>query len=173
MATTRRVAPFWNALYEFNADLILNGHDHNYERFAPQTPGAVADPVRGIREFVVGTGGTELRGIRHDPGEQPGPRLRYGVLKLTLKAAGYDFEFVPIAGRDVHRQRQRHLPLRGSTSARQQRDDRIAHAHAARRHDVADDAERQRLGRLDVAAVAREHAERVEVALGRGRIAAS
>ena len=48
---------FWTALYNAGADLILNGHDHIYERFAPQTPAAAADNVRGLREFIVGTGG--------------------------------------------------------------------------------------------------------------------
>ena len=54
-------AAFWDTLYSYNADVILNGHEHNYERFAPQTPSATADNVRGIREFIVGTGGRELR----------------------------------------------------------------------------------------------------------------
>ena len=92
------LGPIWNALYEFNADLVLNGHDHNYERFAPQTPGAAADAVRGIREFVVGTGGTEHRGIGTIRANSQVRASTSGVLKLTLKPAGYDFEFVPIAG---------------------------------------------------------------------------
>ena len=49
--------PLWDALYEANADVVVNGHDHDYERFAPQTPDGAPDPGRGIREFVVGTGG--------------------------------------------------------------------------------------------------------------------
>src|SRR5688572_24224192 len=52
--------PFWQALYDYGADVVLNGHDHTYERFAPQSPTAQADPTRGIREFVVGTGGAGL-----------------------------------------------------------------------------------------------------------------
>ncbi len=55
------VGAFWQALYDFNAELILNGHDHDYERFAPQNPRGAADPKRGIREFVVGTGGKNHR----------------------------------------------------------------------------------------------------------------
>jgi acid phosphatase type 7 len=51
---------FWQDLYQAGAELVLNGHDHDYERFAPQTPQAIADPKRGIREFVVGTGGRSL-----------------------------------------------------------------------------------------------------------------
>jgi len=92
------VAPFWSALYEFNADLVLNGHDHAYERFAPQNPNAGADPARGIQEFVVGTGGVGISGFSTI---QPNSVLRgssLGVLQLTLKPAGYDFRFVPVAG---------------------------------------------------------------------------
>ncbi|MCA1830439.1 MAG: metallophosphoesterase, partial [Actinobacteria bacterium] len=53
-------APFWRALYTGGADVVLNGHDHDYERFAPQTPAGKADTKHGIREFVVGTGGRNL-----------------------------------------------------------------------------------------------------------------
>jgi hypothetical protein len=57
------VNEFWQVLYDAGAELIVNGHDHDYERFAPQAPNGVADPARGIREFVVGTGGKSLRGF--------------------------------------------------------------------------------------------------------------
>ncbi len=53
--------PLWQALYDHDADVVLAGHEHNYERFAPQTPAGVADPARGIRAFVVGTGGDDLQ----------------------------------------------------------------------------------------------------------------
>jgi hypothetical protein len=93
------VGPFWDVLYEFNADVILNGHEHVYERFAPQTPGAVADGVRGIRQFTVGTGG---RSHYTFGSIQPNSEVRegntYGVLKLTLRSNGYDWQFVPVAG---------------------------------------------------------------------------
>jgi len=92
------LGPIWDALYEYNADLVLNGHDHNYERFAPQTPTAVADPVRGIREFVVGTGGDDPRGIGTIRANSEVRAMTIGVLKLTLKPAGYDFQFVPVPG---------------------------------------------------------------------------
>ena len=52
--------PFWQLLYQYNADLILNGHDHLYERFAPQSPNGMADPINGIRQFTIGTGGGGL-----------------------------------------------------------------------------------------------------------------
>lgn len=90
---------FWDVLYEFNADLILNGHDHDYERFAPQNPSAVADNARGIREFVVGTGGRALYTLGTlRANSQVFNSATYGVLKLTLSASSYWFEFVPIAG---------------------------------------------------------------------------
>jgi Big-like domain-containing protein/calcineurin-like phosphoesterase family protein len=93
------VAPFWDALYDFNADVILNGHEHVYERFAPQTPGAVADPVRGIRQFTVGTGGRSHYTFGTiQPNSEVRDALTYGVLKLTLHANSYDWQFVPVAG---------------------------------------------------------------------------
>ena len=91
--------PLWQALYDYNADVIISGHDHNYQRFAPQTPVGVADPGRGIRQFVVGTGG-----ISHYVFSTPIANTEayntdaWGVLKLTLYAASYTWEFVPVAG---------------------------------------------------------------------------
>jgi hypothetical protein len=95
--------PLWRALYETNADLVLNGHEHFYERFAPQTPEGVPDPARGLRQIVVGTGGksrfgyvtvaanSELRENRH-----------HGVLKLTLHEGAYTWELVTTpAGRPL------------------------------------------------------------------------
>ena len=82
--------PFWEALSAAGADVVLNGHDHNYERFAPQ---------RGIREFVVGTGGKSLRTF---PTTRPGSEVRsigaMGVLNMTLNGGSYDWRFVPVAG---------------------------------------------------------------------------
>jgi acid phosphatase type 7 len=94
------VGAFWQALYDFNAELILNGHDHDYERFAPQDPNGKADPKRGIREFVVGTGGKSHRlfGI-HKSNSEVRNNNTFGVLKLTLKATGYDWKFIPEAGK--------------------------------------------------------------------------
>ena len=83
-----------------NADVILNGHDHDYERFAPQDPDGKPDAARGIREFVVGTGGKNHRPFG-DP--RPNSEVRnadaFGVLKLTLHANGYDWQFIPEAGK--------------------------------------------------------------------------
>ncbi len=90
----------YTLLYNNNVDVVLDGHDHIYERFAPQDPNGLADPVRGIREFIVGTGGanhTVLATV------QPNSEVRnadtFGALKLTLHAGRYDWQFVPIAGK--------------------------------------------------------------------------
>jgi hypothetical protein len=94
-----RVDPFWQALYDAGADVVLNGHDHDYERFAPQDPRGTRDDVRGIRAFVVGTGGTKLRPFTTiQPNSEARSAEAHGVLKLTLHAESYDWEFVPIAG---------------------------------------------------------------------------
>ena len=90
----------WDALYAANADVVLSGHDHDYERFAPQTPSGAADTARGIREFVVGMGGGSHYGI---VSIQPNSEVRntdtYGVLKLTLHPTSYDWQFVPESGK--------------------------------------------------------------------------
>ena len=95
------VAPFYNALYERGADLVIVGHDHNYERFAPQTPSGALDTVNGIRQFVVGTGGRDLQSLRRQrkPNSEIGQDDTYGVLMLRLHPTSFDWEFVPEAGR--------------------------------------------------------------------------
>ncbi len=90
------VAAFWDDLYAAGADVVVNGHDHDYERFAPQTPGGTADPATGIREFVVGTGGASLRSfatIRAN--SQVRNSTTHGVIKFTLGATGYTWQFIP------------------------------------------------------------------------------
>ncbi len=91
---------FWRALYAAGADVVLVGHDHDYERFAPQDPAGRADSTRGIREFVVGTGGRSRYPFRLP---RPNSEVRnagtYGVLALTLHASSYDWRFVPEAGK--------------------------------------------------------------------------
>jgi len=92
------VAPFWNALYAARADVVLNGHDHMYERFAPQDPSqhAVSD---GIREFVAGTGGESLFPMGAlQPNMQAADNGDFGVLFLTLHAGSYDWAFRSIGG---------------------------------------------------------------------------
>ena len=90
----------WQDLYAAGAEITVAGHYHNYERFAPQTPAGVADSATGIRQFVVGTGGTGLGGFKSTimANSEVHERSTYGVLKLTLHASSYDFQFVPIAG---------------------------------------------------------------------------
>jgi hypothetical protein len=90
---------WWNDLYAAHADIVLDGHDHDYERFALQSPTGTAD-ANGIREFVVGTGGA---------GQRPFGTIRansqvrstgtFGVLKLTLGLSSYSWQFIPIAGK--------------------------------------------------------------------------
>jgi hypothetical protein len=90
---------FWDDLYAARADVVLSGHDHDYERFAPQTAVGALDEARGIREFVVGTGGKS-----HDlfswtaANSEVRDWSTYGILFLTLKADEYYWHFVPILG---------------------------------------------------------------------------
>ena len=94
------VKPLWDALYEANADLVIGGHDHDYERFAPQTPNGAPDPQRGIREFVVGTGGKNHRPFgTAKPNSEVRDATAFGVLKLTLKPNAYEWQFIPEAGK--------------------------------------------------------------------------
>jgi Bacterial Ig-like domain/Calcineurin-like phosphoesterase len=93
------VQAFWDVLYEKNADLILNGHAHNYERYKPQTPAGDVDAVRGIRQFIVGTGGRSLRPIAtQDANSEVAQWSTFGILKLALRASSYSWEFLPAAG---------------------------------------------------------------------------
>jgi len=93
-----RMRDAWRLLELFGADVVLSGHDHNYERFAPQDADG-RPTARGIRAFVVGTGGYTLysRGAVRANSEVWNGRS-WGVLKLTLKPGSYDWEFVPVAG---------------------------------------------------------------------------
>ena len=93
------VAPLWNALYSAGADLVLTGHDHDYERFAPQNSAGRRDPLHGMREFVVGTGGKDLGPLRAvRPTSERRDNRTFGVLALTLRPAGYSWRFVPETG---------------------------------------------------------------------------
>src|SRR5439155_1132477 len=90
----------WQDLYDAGAEIVVTGHEHNYQRFAPQTATGVADPAFGIREFVAGMGGaghfsvgTALANTEVQEDQT------YGVLKLTLSSTGYEWKFIPIAGK--------------------------------------------------------------------------
>jgi hypothetical protein len=94
------VEPLWEILYEHGADVVLSGSEHMYERFGPQTAEGQADAVNGIRQFTVGTGGES----HYQVGDiQPNSQVResntFGVLKMTLRPTGYDWQFVPVAGK--------------------------------------------------------------------------
>jgi hypothetical protein len=89
----------WTILYEAGAEIVMSGHDHDYERFAPQDPLGRSDPARGIREFVVGTGGAAPYAFARVR-ENSEMRLsgQFGVLRLTLLGDGYQWEFVTAPG---------------------------------------------------------------------------
>jgi hypothetical protein len=97
---TPDVAAFWEDLYAAGADVVLAGHDHNYERFAPQRPDGAPDAARGIREFVVGTGGKSERGLSRvrSPNSVVATTGVHGVLALTLHEGRYDWRFLPVKG---------------------------------------------------------------------------
>jgi acid phosphatase type 7 len=87
-------------LYDAHADVVINGHDHDYERFASQNPDGSPDPARGIREFVVGTGGKNQRPFGLIvPNSEVRNADAFGVLKLTLRSGSYEWQFVPEAGK--------------------------------------------------------------------------
>ncbi|MDP9225245.1 MAG: DNRLRE domain-containing protein [Actinomycetota bacterium] len=93
------VADFWRDLSTAGVDVVLNGHAHGYERFAPQDPSATFDPSAGIREFVVGTGGEDFQAFSSTkPLSQVRDDVTFGVLMLTLHQGSYDWTFLPEAG---------------------------------------------------------------------------
>jgi hypothetical protein len=95
--------PLWEDLYAAHADLVLAGHEHSYERFAPQDPEGKADPEKGIREIVAGTGGRshDLLGFA-TPNSEVRDWETFGVLKLTLSPGKYTWEFIPEEGKSFH-----------------------------------------------------------------------
>jgi hypothetical protein len=92
---------FASALYNAKAEVVLSGNNHFYARFAPQNAAGAADPVNGIRQFIVGTGGKSLHGLSSNPDPQVQVRQSntFGILKLTLHPTSYDWRFVPEAGK--------------------------------------------------------------------------
>jgi hypothetical protein len=94
-----RTDAFWRALHRAGAEVVVVGHDHDYERFAPQDPDGRADPDRGIRQFVVGTGGAFLRPFG-DPEANSEIRRSdtHGVIRFTLRPDGYDWAFLSVEG---------------------------------------------------------------------------
>ena len=97
---TGRVRPLWRILNDEGADVLLTGHEHSYERFAPMDADGKRDDARGVRLFVVGTGGGNLRPFENDPLATTEARQdhTWGLLKLDLKPTGYTWEFLPVEG---------------------------------------------------------------------------
>jgi hypothetical protein len=91
-----RTAPFWNALYAARADVVLTGHDHNYQRYRPLNMRGEIDRARGIRSFVVGTGGRRLYQLRPDRRRGTANDETRGILQLTLRPAGYSWRYIPV-----------------------------------------------------------------------------
>ncbi|MEJ2858277.1 MULTISPECIES: metallophosphoesterase [unclassified Saccharothrix] len=95
------VTPFFQALYDAKADLVVVGHDHNYQRFAPSRPDGTKDTVNGVRQLLIGTGGRGFYNFNQSSAgtQEAGNASTFGVGKLTLSASGYRHDFVPVAGR--------------------------------------------------------------------------
>jgi hypothetical protein len=99
-APNTATTPLVRALYDFNAEVVVTGHNHQYERFAPMNPTGGLDLARGVRHFVVGTGGAGPYGFGLvQPNSEARNTGTHGVLKFTLHAAGYTWQFVPVAGK--------------------------------------------------------------------------
>ncbi len=90
--------PLWELLYAANAEVILVGHDHIYERYLPQDPEARLDRDRGLRQFVVGTGGASLTGVVARRPNSAAAHAGYGVLQLVLSENRYEWQFMPVEG---------------------------------------------------------------------------
>jgi hypothetical protein len=90
--------PLWRLLYADRAELVLNGHDHNYQRYRPLDLDGELDAMRGIREIVVGTGGAGLYSLQSDSRRESAQSRVHGVLEVTLRADGYDWAFHPVVG---------------------------------------------------------------------------
>ncbi len=104
--SNRELEPFWEALYSAGADVVLVGHDHDYERFAPLTPAGQLDEKRGIRQFVVGTGGKNQRGFLHfvpalgyNSRFSEARLLGFGVIELELAPNSYVWKFISENGK--------------------------------------------------------------------------
>lgn len=93
-----RLAGLWQLLYEQGVDVIISAHEHLYERYAPMTPDGQRNDVKGIRQFVVGTGGAALYPIQRIHPMSEAQRISHGLLKLTLAAQGYQWDFLEVNG---------------------------------------------------------------------------
>jgi hypothetical protein len=94
-----KMQPMFAALQSAGVEILLSGDDHLYERFAPQNAQAAADPARGVRQFVVGTGGALLYAFgTAQPNSEYRNNSSHGVLRLTLGAGNYGWQFIPVGG---------------------------------------------------------------------------
>lgn len=95
----RTYLAFWQALYDLGADVVLAAHDHSYERFAPMTPLGQLDRARGLRQFVVGTGGHSFQPLGDPlPNSEIRNNATFGVLRLRLRPSSYEWKFEGIPG---------------------------------------------------------------------------
>ena len=91
--------PWWEALYAARADVVLNGHTHNYQRYAPMDPYGNVNLTRGITQYVVGTGGVGFASV--NPDALPRPKVwfkKFGYLRMGLLSSGWTAEFVDPSG---------------------------------------------------------------------------
>jgi calcineurin-like phosphoesterase family protein len=94
-----KLRPLWQAFYDHGGDVVLTGHSHFYERYKPQDPQERPDPARGIRQFIVGTGGRNVYDVgKVEPTSEVRGVRTFGVIKLTLHSSSYDWRFVPTPG---------------------------------------------------------------------------
>jgi hypothetical protein len=95
----KKYTPWWNSLYSAHADVVLNGHVHNYQRFAPAKPSGGSDAQNGITEYVVGTGGENLTSLKSSARPQPVTyKKTFGYLRMTLLSGGWDADFISSTG---------------------------------------------------------------------------
>ena len=93
-----RIAGLWQLLYDQGVDVIVSAHEHLYERYAPMTPDGQRNDLRGIRQFIVGTGGAGLYSIQRLHPLSEAQLISHGLLKLTLTVHGYQWEFLQVNG---------------------------------------------------------------------------
>ena len=99
--SSTRMAPVFRLLYQKDAEIVISGHDHGYERFAPTDPTGAINAAGGLRQWVVGTGGASLYGFGAAlPASEVRDATSHGLLRLDLHPGAYDWQFLPIAGDD-------------------------------------------------------------------------
>lgn len=98
-----KMAALWKLLFNAGADLVITAHEHDYERFVPLNDRGEQDDERGMRQFIVGTGGAKLRQFKRiHPHSEVRNNETFGVIKLTLKPDNYKWQFIPVEGQAFH-----------------------------------------------------------------------